>query len=145
MRFSAYTEGKLGSFRTMSRRQGIAGKLAAAAAVRWGQRTLHRPLQLEDKRLAEPRDLERRTVHYAGRVQGVGFRYETRSLANQFDVTGYVQNLDDGRVLLVVEGSLDEMDRFLGRIAESMRRHIRNVTSLSSPATGEFTEFRIER
>ena len=44
-------------------------------------------------------NIERRTVYYSGHVQGVGFRYETRSLANQFDVTGFVQNLDDGRVL----------------------------------------------
>ena len=95
--------------------------------------------------MSESRELERRTVHYVGRVQGVGFRYQTRSLANQFDVSGFVQNLDDGRVLLVVEGSKEEIDRFLGRIAESMGRHIRNAISSTSPATGEFTEFQIER
>jgi acylphosphatase len=95
--------------------------------------------------LSESSERERRTVYYTGRVQGVGFRYQTRSLANQFDVSGFVQNLDDGRVLLVVEGSKDEIDRFLGRISESMGRHIRNAISSTSPATGEFTEFRIER
>jgi len=95
--------------------------------------------------LAESNDLERRTVYYSGRVQGVGFRYETRFLAQQFEVTGYVQNLDDGRVLLVAEGAKEEMDRFLKRIAESMGRHIRNVAQSSSVATGEFNEFRIDR
>ena len=39
-----------------------------------------------------------------GRVQGVGFRYTVRSLAVGFDVTGFVRNLPDGRVHLVVEG-----------------------------------------
>ena len=95
--------------------------------------------------MAEGNDLERRTVYYSGRVQGVGFRYETRFLAQQFEVTGYVQNLDDGRVLLVAEGAKDEIERFLERIAESMGRHIRNVAQSSSSATGEFNEFRIER
>jgi len=95
--------------------------------------------------LAESYDMERRTVYYSGRVQGVGFRYETRFLAQQFEVTGYVQNLDDGRVLLVAEGAKDEIERFLERIAESMSRHIRNVAQSSSSATGEFNEFRIER
>jgi acylphosphatase len=95
--------------------------------------------------LAESNDLERRTVYYSGRVQGVGFRYETRFLAQRFEVTGYVQNLDDGRVLLVAEGAKDEIGRFLERIAESMGRHIRNVAQSSSSATGEFNEFRIER
>jgi acylphosphatase len=95
--------------------------------------------------LAENRELERRTVYYTGRVQGVGFRYETRFLAHQFEVTGYVQNLDDGRVLLVAEGTKDELERFLAKIAEAMGRHIRNTSGSTSSATGEFNEFRIER
>ena len=95
--------------------------------------------------MVEPRQRERRTVYYSGRVQGVGFRYETRFLSQQFEVTGLVQNLDDGRVLLLVEGATDEIERFLARIAESMGRHIRNVAQSTAAATGEFNEFRIER
>ena len=52
-------------------------------------------------------------VYYAGRVQGVGFRYTVRSLAARFDVTGFVRNLPDGRVHLVVEGDAGEIDAFL--------------------------------
>src|SRR5690349_7212233 len=37
--------------------------------------------------------MERREVHYSGRVQGVGFRYTARSIAQLFPVTGYVKNL----------------------------------------------------
>src|SRR6187455_864933 len=47
---------------------------------------------------------ERRRVWYEGRVQGVGFRYTARGLAGGFPVSGYVRNLDDGRVELVAEG-----------------------------------------
>ena len=51
---------------------------------------------------------ERRVVHYSGRVQGVGFRYTVRTLATRFAVTGFVRNLADGRVQLVVEGGPGE-------------------------------------
>src|SRR5262249_24196810 len=48
---------------------------------------------------------QRATVHYSGHVQGVGFRYAARSIAGKYAVTGFVQNLSDGRVRLVVEGN----------------------------------------
>ena len=51
-------------------------------------------------------------VLYAGRVQGVGFRYAVRRLASGFEVTGAVRNLPDGRVELLAEGSQDELDAF---------------------------------
>jgi len=47
---------------------------------------------------------ERRTIHFSGRVQGVGFRYTARSVALQYDVHGYIRNLADGRVEVVAEG-----------------------------------------
>jgi acylphosphatase len=42
------------------------------------------------------------TVH--GRVQGVGFRYYTRSMAHRLNVRGYVQNLPNGSVRVECEG-----------------------------------------
>ena len=52
--------------------------------------------------------VKRATVFYAGRVQGVGFRYTAREIACGYDVAGYVCNLPDGRVELVVEGAETE-------------------------------------
>jgi len=43
-------------------------------------------------------------VHVSGRVQGVFFRYETKSLADELGVKGWVRNLPDGRVEAVFEG-----------------------------------------
>ena len=54
-----------------------------------------------------------RQVYYEGRVQGVGFRYTTKTIAMGFDVVGWVRNLPDGRVELQVEGEADEVDAFL--------------------------------
>ncbi len=59
---------------------------------------------------------ERRRVYYSGRVQGVGFRYTAHRLAQGFAVSGFVRNLDDGRVELLAEGDPAELDRFLGAI-----------------------------
>ena len=87
---------------------------------------------------------ERRTVYYTGRVQGVGFRYTARRAAQGYAVTGSVQNLPDGRVMLVAEGASDELDRFLAQVSEEMRDYIRTEHSSTSPATGQFNDFGVE-
>ena len=63
--------------------------------------------------------MERVTVHYSGRVQGVGFRVTVRQLACGYDVTGLVRNIPDGRVELIAEGARAELKSFLTGIAES--------------------------
>lgn len=86
---------------------------------------------------------ERREVHYEGRVQGVGFRYTTRNLARRFNVTGYVKNLSDGRVELVVEGPPDEIEGLLTAVADAMGDYIRSVQVDRRAASGEFHDFQI--
>ena len=84
----------------------------------------------------------RRTVHYSGHVQGVGFRATAEQLARRFSVAGYARNLDDGRVELVVEGEPEEVKRYLSELELTMARHIRQALADDSPATGEFDRFR---
>ena len=85
----------------------------------------------------------RRRSLFSGHVQGVGFRETVDDLAAGFDVTGYVRNLPDRRVELVVEGEPNEVERFLQRIAERMGGFIKSRTDDDSPSTGEFREFEI--
>ena len=80
----------------------------------------------------------RRTVHFAGRVQGVGFRYTVARLAEQHAVAGYVQNLPDGQVRLVMEGEQEAQDTLLKDIRRHFARHIAAEQQEESPATGEF-------
>ena len=87
--------------------------------------------------------LNRRTVHFTGRVQGVGFRYTARNIALGFDVEGYVRNLPDGRVELVMEGPDGEMEQVVEELRRKMNGFIRKVDSQISPATGEFGHFSI--
>ena len=86
-------------------------------------------------------EAQRREVYYSGRVQGVGFRYTARSLARQFAVTGFVKNLPDGRVELVVEGRAEEIGAMLRAIQAEMGHYIRDVRETRSRATGGFSGF----
>jgi acylphosphatase len=88
-------------------------------------------------------ECERRVIHYSGRVQGVGFRYTARSIARQFAVAGYVRNLSDGRVELVVEGRPEEVGGLLREIRAEMGRHIRDVQETTLRPTGEFDGFQV--
>ena len=47
----------------------------------------------------------RLTAWVHGHVQGVGFRWWTRSRALELGLTGYASNQPDGRVLVVAQGS----------------------------------------
>ena len=83
-------------------------------------------------------------VHFSGHVQGVGFRYTVQRLALGFDVTGWVKNLSDGRVELVVEGERGELEAFQSAIPNAgLRRFIREAQSDWSDGTGEFRGFEI--
>lgn len=97
----------------------------------------------QDEATVAPQSEERRIVHYSGRVQGVGFRYAARQTACGFAVTGWVRNLADGRVQLVVEGDLSEVEAFLAELAARMGPNIRHADVRRESATGEFAAFEI--
>lgn len=62
---------------------------------------------------------------FEGHVQGVGFRYQTMSVAKGFEVAGTVQNLTDGRVLLCAEGDEPEVQAFQEAVADELKSYIR--------------------
>ncbi|WP_167103836.1 acylphosphatase [Mycobacterium sp. DL592] len=61
--------------------------------------------------MAEP-DV-RLTAWVHGHVQGVGFRWWTRSRALELGLTGYASNQPDGRVLVVAQGKRADCERLL--------------------------------
>lgn len=77
--------------------------------------------------------LERRRILFSGHVQGVGFRATTSWLARGFEVAGHVRNLPDGRVEVVAEGDVAELDRFTAAIQDSLGNFIRDVDASPLP------------
>ncbi|MEB3049664.1 acylphosphatase [Mycolicibacter sp. MYC123] len=55
----------------------------------------------------------RLTAWVHGHVQGVGFRWWTRSRALELGLTGYAANRPDGRVQVVAQGPREDCRRLL--------------------------------
>jgi len=84
----------------------------------------------------------RAQVLVGGRVQGVFFRSETQDEARRNNVTGWVQNLPDGRVEAAFEGEKANVDRLI----EFCRRgppeaRVTNIEVSWEETTGEFKNF----
>ena len=60
--------------------------------------------------------MDRLTAYVHGHVQGVGFRWWTRSRALELGLTGYAKNQPDGRVLVVAEGPRAALDSLLAAL-----------------------------
>ena len=86
---------------------------------------------------------QRCLCHFSGRVQGVGFRYTVKNLAMRYNVRGYVRNLPDGRVELVMEGDEQEMLRLLEDVKGKMSCFIHHIDQAVAAATGEYNQFLI--
>jgi acylphosphatase len=80
-----------------------------------------------------------------GRVQGVFFRASAQREAKRLGLTGWVRNLADGSVEIVVEGE-DEQVRELLQWAQHgpSAARVDRVDTRWRSYTGEFADFRIE-
>ena len=87
----------------------------------------------------------RRRVLFQGRVQGVGFRYTTASIARRHPVVGFVRNLPDGSVELVAEADPSVLDQFLADIASEFAGHIRQQEVREAVRDEGFVKFEIRR
>ena len=87
--------------------------------------------------------VQRRVYHFSGRVQGVGFRYTAQHIARGHPVKGYVRNLPDGRVEMVMEAEEKDMDAVVASLKREMDRNIQRVDVSNGKPTGEFADFSI--
>jgi acylphosphatase len=84
-------------------------------------------------------------VYYSGKVQGVGFRMIAVMIARDYPVGGWVKNLADGRVQLLVEGPEDQVAKFLKAIRERWKDDIEKEEAEDQKPTGKFKRFEIMR
>ena len=83
-------------------------------------------------------------VFYSGRVQGVGFRYTTKTVAAGFEIAGTVRNLPDGRVELIAEGTREELEAFREAIRDAgLKMFIRDENINWTEAQNKFRHFEI--
>jgi len=89
-------------------------------------------------------EIHHEIAYFTGRVQGVGFRYSALQVAREFEVSGYVANLPDGRVQLEAEGTPAEVAAFIAAVAEKMHGYVRTVDRHTSRRSPQFSGFSIQ-
>ncbi|MCV7194173.1 acylphosphatase [Mycolicibacterium brumae] len=86
-------------------------------------------------------DPVRLTAWVHGHVQGVGFRWWTRSRALELGLTGYAKNQADGRVLVVAQGPRPSCEKLLdllqtGRTPGSVDTVVADWSEAGEPIRG---------
>ncbi len=86
----------------------------------------------------------RARVRVYGRVQGVFFRYNTRKKALELGLSGWVRNVPDGTVEILVEGPRDKVERLIdwARVGPPLAR-VTKVDVQWEDYKGEFDSFEI--
>ena len=83
-------------------------------------------------------------AYVEGDVQGVGFRYFVVRSAQDHNLTGWVRNRYDGRVEVVAEGELADLNRLLAQLRQGpTSSDVKNVDYAFSEARGEFNRFSV--
>jgi len=82
-------------------------------------------------------------IYFSGRVQGVGFRYTSRQVAQRYEVSGWVKNLPNGTVEMIVEGTADQLKMYVADVTDSTHGHVTDKQTTKSDATGEFSGMEI--
>jgi acylphosphatase len=88
-------------------------------------------------------EVHHETAFFSGHVQGVGFRYSVLQVAREFEVSGFVSNLPDGRVHLETEGEAGEVRAFITAVGERMHGYIRKIERSERRRNAMFEGFEI--
>ena len=91
--------------------------------------------------------MERRAVILVkGKVQGVFFRVSTAQTATELGIKGHVENLMDGNVRIVAEGTTGNLEKLIEWCGEGPpRAKVESVEFKWLPPEGGFIDFRINR
>ncbi|OJG54264.1 acylphosphatase [Enterococcus haemoperoxidus] len=84
-------------------------------------------------------------MNVQGRVQGVGFRYMTKMVADELGVHGTVRNEDDGSVSIESVGDDQVIQQFIQKIKDSPSPagRVTYVDIQEDPLIEEYTSFKV--
>ncbi|MEN6623339.1 MAG: acylphosphatase [Smithella sp.] len=89
--------------------------------------------------------MKRLHVYISGLVQGVSFRAATKKTATGFNITGWVRNMEDGRVEAVLEGADEDVEKMIAWCKVGPRSaQVTNIVITREHYTGSFNDFAIK-
>jgi acylphosphatase len=84
-------------------------------------------------------------VYISGMVQGVFFRHETKKRALRQGISGWVRNLEDGRVEALFEGETEAIEKMLNFCRNGPPgADVQNLDVNTETWKGEFRDFTVK-
>ena len=104
-----------------------------------------RDAEVASSSLAIPTNIMKR-LHaiFEGSVQGVGFRYLSRDIAIKLGITGFIKNLDDGKVEIIAEAEDKTLQEFLEKIRQTFSENIKKEDIQWLEPSSKFKDFTIK-
>ena len=83
----------------------------------------------------------RKRVMLEGQVQGVGLRFRAEYASQMVRVTGWIKNLEDGKVELELQGSEEDISKLLAELAKGRNVEVEKMTETDIPVVEGEKEF----
>lgn len=80
-------------------------------------------------------------VIFSGKVQGVGFRYETKLMAHRLGLTGFCKNAPNGDVIVELQGLRSKIEFYIQFMNSLRRIRIDDKIVTEIPVITNETEF----
>ena len=86
----------------------------------------------------------RKRIAFYGRVQGVGFRWKARSVADSLRLTGWVYNEYDGSVIMEVQGEEVLIEQLIQTLTQDRYIEIMDMDVKNLPVDEEERGFGVK-
>ena len=84
----------------------------------------------------------RKKLIFKGEVQFVGFRFQSKYLADMLGLTGYVENLPNGDVLMEVQGRMETIQDLIICLHQTKPIRIESIEEETLPVKAWEKKFR---